>query len=421
MDRRRHVSAGGAVADGVTRRMLSPLSRVADVLREPRARGSVMLLGGRVLQLANSLLVSILLVRRFGLSVVGLFALGAVAMSVVSLTGSLGLSGYLPRLKQPHAQSCTAALTLQLLAAPLWVGAVAAFAALQGRTADEREFIALVGVGGVLVALTNTGLMLCIMRRWFAPGLIGPLCETASVLIGGLLSRTALTFAGALLLGRLASVIVVWCGLRFEWIAPRRAVHIVRSSMAYMTPDLFSMLSEQVLPLTLAAVVTRAELGVFRLCQQLLTAADTPGWSFVQAHYPDLVETPLDRHSVIIRRVSRLGALAAALCLIGSAVLAYRVYRVPALAPMMVVLALTLIWRYRNNLYDQALRARGWVGSASALGGAKLIACLLLAWPLVHAFHVWGAVACLAILSIGSGVGYQWEYARRAALVPPAS
>lgn len=412
----------GAVQRTAARRaVLSQAGQLFELLRDPTGRGSVLLMGGRVLQLVNSLLVSIVLVHRFGLAIVGTFALGAVAMSVVSLTGSLGLSAYLPRLEQPHAQSCTTALALQLLTAPLWVGGIVAFAALQAHTRDELTLIALVGAAGVLIALSNTGLMLSIMRRRFAPGLLGPVCETTAVVLGGILSTTAIQYAGALLLGRLGSVLVVWVGLRLQRIAPGRVVHIAKSSVPYMAPDALSMLSEQVLPLTLAAMVSRADLGVFRLCQQLLTASDTPGWSFVQAHYPALVGTPLDHRSKIIRHVTGLGALASALCLAGSAILAYFVFRVPLVAPMMAVLALTLVWRYRNNLYDQALRARGWVGTTTVLGAGKFGVCLLLAWPLVHAFHVWGAVVCLAILSVGSGLIYQREYDRRVNRLAPAA
>nr|MBA3345741.1 hypothetical protein [Gemmatimonadales bacterium] len=368
----------------------------------------------------NSLLISYVLIHRFGLASVGLFALGLVAMAVVGLTGSLGLSAYLPRLKQPHAQSCTAALSLQLLVAPLWIGGVLGFAILVAHTRDERAVITLVGVSGILMALANTGLMLSIMKHRFAPGLLSPLCETAAVVLGGVLSRTPLEYAAALLIGRIGSAVAVWWGLQLASIAPGRVFGIAKSSVPYMLPDTLAMLSEQVIPLTLASVVTRSELGVYRLCQQLLTAADTPGWSYVQARYPDLVGAPLHQRSAITRQVTLLGAAAAALCLGGSALLAYFVFRVPAVAPMMAVLALTLVWRYRNNLFDQAFRASGWVGSTTVLGAGKLVAGLLLAWPLTRAFHVWGGVACLAILSVGSGLAYQQVYARRARLVAPA-
>lgn len=393
----------------------SPLQeRFRSLLLQRAVRGPAMLFGGRVLQLANSLLISIFLVRRFGLATVGIFALGFVAMTVVGLTASFGLSTYLPRLAQPHARSCASALALQLLTSPLWVAAIFAFAAFESPVRDERVVIVLVGSSGILVALTNTGLMLSIMQERFGPGLFAPLCETAAVVLGGLLSRTAGEYAGALLLGRTASSIAVWWGLRREAVTPRSLVGVCRQSAPYMLPDALAMLSEQVIPLTLASTVTRAQLGMFRLCQQLLTAADTPGWSFVQAHYPALVAGRLDASSQLPRQITRLGAAASILCLGGSVFLAYFVFRVPAVAPMMVVLACTLVWRYRNNLYDQALRASGWVGNTIALGAGKLLFCLVLAIPLVRTFQVWGGVASLALMSICSGMAYKNVYNRRA-------
>ena len=398
---------------GIGGRVVSANGRLAALWQQRSVRGPAMLLGGRAVQLLNSLLVSVVLVRRFGLSAVGVFALGVVAMTVVGLTAALGLSAYLPRLKQTHAQSCAAALAIQLVTAPIWIVGVIAFAMLESPAGGERLVIVLVGCSGLLVALTNTGLMMSIMKARFAPGLFAPLCETAAVVIAAFAAQSVEAFALALLIGRSCSALTVWLGLARERIAFREIIRIGKASLPYMVPDALAMLSEQVIPLTLAAVVTRADLGVFRLCQQLLTAADTPGWSFVQAHYPDLVGTPLTKRSPIIRQVTMLGAAAAALCLGGSVVLAYFVFKVHAVAALMVALAVSLVWRYRNNLFDQALRASGWVTSTIALGAAKLVVGAAIAWPLVHQFKVWGAVAALTILSVASGVAYAWEYARR--------
>ena len=389
------------------------MSAVSALLRERNVRGPAMLLGGRAVQLLDSLLISIILVRRFGLAWVGVYALGVVAMTVVSLTATLGLSAYLPRLTQSHGRSCGAALLIQLATTPLWIAGVVAFACLESGAGDERIVIALIGITGICMALTNTGLMMSIMKSRFAPGLFAPLCETAAVVVAAVAARSVEQFAIAMLVGRCASALSVWVGLRRESVSVREACSIGKASFPYMLPDALAMLSEQVIPLTLAAVVTRSELGVFRLCQQLLTAADTPGWSFVQANYPNLVGASLTNRSPIVRQVTLLGAAAGALCLGGSAILAYFVFHVPDVAPLMIALAASLVWRYRNNLFDQALRASGWVKSTISLGAVKLVAGFVLAWPLVHLYHVWGAVASLSLLSVAAGIAYAREYDRR--------
>jgi hypothetical protein len=111
-------------------------------------------------------------------------------------------------------------------------------------------------------------------------------------------------------------------------------------------------------------------------------------------------------------QVGRLGAIAAGACGAGSILLAYRVYHVPVIAQMMGILSATLFWRYRNNFFDQALRAVGRVRSSMWLATAKAAASFALFLPLVSVWRLWGAVFALAILSICSGVAYQSVFER---------
>ncbi len=375
-------------------------------------RGTALLLVGRGLQLVNGLLLSIVLVHRFGLDTVGVFALGIAAVNILATVCGLGLGAYLPRLQQSHGQSCFAALVLFLLQLPFVVPLLALYATAQAESASEWQVIFLISLSGFLIGLQNLGMMLSIMARRFAPGLIAPLCETVGLIAGWWLCATAPAMALTLLTARLASVVVVWGGFRFEPVSVRRVAGIGRAGARWLAPDVLGLLSEQAAPLVLSAFVSRGELGVFRLCQQLLMAADSPCWTFVQSKYPQMVDNGPAFVERVHVQVRQLAAVVAVALVIAATVLAYAFFDVPAVAPLMAILAAALRWRYKNYLFGQALRAVGQVGAVTWLGGAKLALALALITAGAHAAGVWGAVAALACCSLVSGLAYEAVYRR---------
>jgi hypothetical protein len=183
-----------------------------------------------------------------------------------------------------------------------------------------------------------------------------------------------------------------------------------------MAPDAIAMFSEQIAPLILQMATTRAELGLFRLCQQMLNASDTPGWSYVQSKYPDLVRGDESLFGSVQQSVGRLAIVASAMCVAGSALLAIWVYHLPVIVPMMCMLSATLFWRYKNNLYEQSFRASGQVGLATILAGMRLLCACIGFYLFIRWDGVWGAVVALTILSIAGGLTYEWVYMRRAVL-----
>jgi len=381
--------------------------------RIPREqRGTALLLVGRGVQLVNGLLLSIVLVHRFGLETVGAFALGIAAVNILATVCALGLGAYLPRLEQTHPQSCFAALVLFLMQLPIVVPLLMLYASSQAESATEWQVIFIIALSGFLIGLQNLGMMLSIMARRFAPGLIAPLCETVGLIAGWWLCATAPAMALTLLAARVASVLVIWGGFRFERLPLRRVAAIGRTGGRWLAPDVLGLLSEQAAPLVLSAFVSRGELGVFRLCQQLLMAADSPCWTFVQSKYPQMVDSGpafVERVHVQVRQLA--GVVAVAL-VVGATVLAYAFFDVPAVAPLMAILAAALRWRYKNYLFGQALRAVGQVGAVTWLGGAKLALALALITTGAHIAGVWGAVAALACCSLVSGLAYEAVYRR---------
>lgn len=375
-------------------------------------RGSLLLLVGRGVQLVNGLLLSIVLVRRFGLATVGAFALGIAAVNILATVCALGLGAYLPRQRQSHAQSCFAALCLFLAQLPLVVPLLALYAGALAHDRDEWQVIFVVALSGFFIGLQNLGMMLSIMIRRFHPGLIAPLCETGGLVVGWLVCATAPALALTLLAARAVSVLVIWGGFRLERLPLARVAAMGRDGVRWLTPDLLGLLGEQAAPLVLGAFVARGELGVFRLCQQLLMAADSPCWTFVQSKYPEMVESGSAFVARVHGQVRRIALAVAAALVVGATVLAHAFFHVPAVAPLMAVLSAALPWRYKSYLFGQALRAVGRVDAVTWLGGGKLVVALVLITAGTWLAGVWGAVVALACCSLLSGLAYEWAYRR---------
>jgi O-antigen/teichoic acid export membrane protein len=392
------------------------LRRLIEISDASYGRGATLLLTGRVIQMLNSFAWSIVLLTHFGLATVGTFALGFVAVTVLSTVSPIGLPSFLPQVRQSHPRLCFAGLLLQLAVLPVAIFSMLIYARLLAQNSAEVEMIFWVGLSGVAISFSNTGLMLSIMTRRFHPAAFAPLCETAGIVAAAVGSASPELVAVYLCLSRFAGSLVIWTGMRMERMSVRRVIFICRRSISYLVPDATAIFSEQVAPLILQAVTARPELGLFRLCQQLLTASDTPGWTFVQSHYPEMVRSGEGAVRAIHRKLIKVALFASGIFVICGCGLALWVYHLPKMIPMLLVLSICLHWRYKNNLYDQGLRASGRVGVSTTLGILKLAGGVLMFFVMIHLLFVWGAIFALAALSIGAGVAYESAFYR--SLVP---
>ncbi|MGH7787596.1 MAG: lipopolysaccharide biosynthesis protein [Candidatus Binatia bacterium] len=380
--------------------------------------GPALLLAGRAVQLVNGLLLSIILVQRFGLAALGTFAIGLAAVNIIAIVCPLGLHNHLPRLRQSLAQSSYAGLVLQIVQLPLVALLLWPYAALLAHDAGEARIIYAVALSGFFIGLGNMGMMLAIMHRRFGVGLAAPLCETAGMLAGTVLAATPAGFAVYLLLARLASATLIWSGFHYQRLPAARLRGIARASVHYVVNDTLTVAPEQAAPLLLATVVSRGELGLFRLCQQLLMAADTPVWTFVQSRYPRMVDGDAEFHAGLARQVDRMALLASVACVGGSAVLALVFFGAPQLALLMLVLSPCLLWRYRAYLYGQALRASGRLAAVTQLAATRLVLALAALTIATERFGLWGAVVTVALLSVATGTAYEWTFRHGVTLRP---
>jgi len=370
------------------------------------ARDSFLLLLSRLLQMGSSFALSVVLLRRFGLSSVGTYTAAAVAISPLSLLCGLGLPYTLPRenLSQPQRHTLVAGSAFLLLPAVLLV--VVLFGWCMARQPGEWIEIALFACGGYFFGQANVFNTLLVLERRPAWSLVPPVAGFAGILLGLLAGGSLIRFAASLLAARLFGSIWLFARVTYAPVNLRSILRSVWNGLKYAPMDFIALLSEQTGPLLMTALLSRAELGAYGLCQQCLTAADTPGWSFVQAHYPELVKSRLGVARVVRSRLLKLSVPIALLVLASSALLGRYVYKVQGFTLMMAALALCLPLRYLNNFYDQILRAAGHIRAGTWLAAAKLLLGLMIFAALISTFRMWGAIVALAVLSSAAAAIY---------------
>jgi hypothetical protein len=159
----------------------------------------------------------------------------------------------------------------------------------------------------------------------------------------------------------------------------------------YLALDSLAVIADQVGSVVLSVTVSRADLGLFRLCQQLANAAETPGWSYMQAKYPQLVSRRANEVSVW-RSMSNIGAAVAVMCSIGAFFMAFVAFKMPVVGLMMVPLSVAVYGRYRCHFGDQQLRARGRLRPCFMLAFIRLTLSVVFIRYLARTFGAWGAV-----------------------------
>lgn len=377
-------------------------------------RDGLFLLIARILHAGNGFILSVILIREFGLAAVGTYTIAVVAVVALSLLCGSGLNYSLPREPLATEEKNTVALGWALLMIPVTPLAAIPFGLLMAHHPREWLEISLFACGGYFFgqsSLLNTLLVLQKRTRWaIAP----PLANTAGLLVGMLLSRAIAQFAVILLISRACGSLWLFAGMKYQRMRASAIWHYCMNGLRYTSMDFLAMLSDQTSPLIIASMVSRADLGVFGLCAQFMNVSEMPGWSVLQSYYPQLVEARRESMAKLRSRMLRLSFLMAFVVLAAAAVLGRHVYKVPGFWKMMAVLTASLPLRYLTNYYNQALRAAGKVRIGTLLAAARLLLGIFLLWILVSAFGLWGSILAVALLAAASAV----IYASQAASLP---
>ena len=369
-------------------------------------RPSAWLLAGRAVQLVNSVLVSGVVVRRFGLKMVGTYALGYILVAFLPHILSLGLNSELPRTKRPIPQLLYIAIVIQLTMGLLTLPALYLYSALMANSSSERSVVFVVALFGSFTGMFNVALTLNILLRHFKSAFYAPLIETLAIFIGAYLSRTGLQMACFVLAGKMLTLLVAWPSLRIQRVAIRETFPTIKQGAKYLFLDLVSTFSEQLIPFLLGISAPREQLGLFRLCYQISSAAETPGWSYVQSKYPELTRGLRSVNKRIARHARTIGVAASALCVAGSIPVAFVVFKTPVVAAMMLVLGGALPWRYVSFVSDQRLRASGSISPILKLALLRVLFCAVMLELTIRTSAVWAGVLTSGTASVLFGVLY---------------
>jgi O-antigen/teichoic acid export membrane protein len=364
------------------------------------------LLVARILALANAFAVSVALLWAFGLPATGVYVLASFPAAAASLISTFGLANALPRLTLGNGERAAIALTAWLLALPALAVACAFYGAALGRDWGEVQTIALFAWGGGLLGQLGTQQMLYILQGRTRCAPLASLVHLAGIgaaLLAPDLNRFALVLTATRLLGCLLG----FAPLSFTRFRRDQLALAVHEGAKFVPLDLIAMASEMASVPILAMFLSRAELGLFGLARQFVTVADTPGWSYVQTHYPMMVSDVGSVAAKVARRNEVIAWWTAAAVFPIASLMALAVYHLPALVVVVPVTLLPLPARYMNNFCDQALRAVGRLRECALLAVAKLVFSVVVFVAMTCFFGFWGAIGAFAILSWVSGLAYR--------------
>jgi O-antigen/teichoic acid export membrane protein len=362
---------------------------------------------GRMILLANAFLLSIFLVRTFGLAAVGTYTIANIAVTVLTLICELGLSYCLPREALSNPQRNMVVLAWVLIMTLPAVLSIGVYAWSMGSGIQEFWEIALFASGGFAFAVTNLTNILFLLDRRSPFTLIFPVCNTLGILVGVALARSLVEVALSLFLFRTLGNAVSFLTMPFARIDNRSLLRCGLHGAGYILTDLFALLSEQCGPFILSYLLTRSDLGLFGLCRQILTAADVPCWSFIQSKYPELVESRLGEARTIGSKNTRLAFIATLCLVVGSFLLAYYVFFLPQLFAMVLILAAVLPFRYNNHFFDRVIKSKGLIKVNTWLALVKLCAAIPIFYVASILYGIWGGIFALAIISIFSDLIYR--------------
>jgi len=149
-----------------------------------------------------------------------------------------------------------------------------------------------------------------------------------------------------------------------------------RQGLRFLTADTVGLIADQGAVMIASALMTRADLGIFGLCRQMLTVSDTPLWSRLTAWYPRVVADQIGATTQLRREMLRMGVL----CGLGLAALSLPlglwIYHLPAFLPAACLMVASVPFRYVLATGEMSLRAFGCIGLVNKV---TLLRCLLVA------------------------------------------
>ena len=342
----------------------------------------------RVLQTGNGFLLSILLVREFGLAAAGTYAIAGVAIGGLAILGHFGLPyslaiGHAP-MAERNALGCTAGMVVLPLALPV----IAAFAVLVGKDFDEALIIGAFSLNGVFfaqIAIFNALLVLQSRARLAVlPQAFGTLTLVAAAVFAGTLTE----FAAIIGVARLAGLGMCFA-LPHHRLSLKAFIAHARTSCRFQPFEVLQIGADQIFTVLLSFVLTREAMGVWGLWRQLFNFGQVAPTAMVQSVYPEIAQRPKSMMLQLRSRTVRMGTIWTIIILLLAVPLGLYVYNAPSLPVFALWLTPCLPLGCLIVLHDMGLRPLGDVGRMNRLALLKgAVLCSVV--PVLAAFGMWG-------------------------------
>ncbi len=341
-------------------------------------RDAALVLAARLLQNANGFLLSVLIVRRFGLASAGTLTVATTAIVVLSLLGTFGLTYGLARLPIADPERNALGAFGCLLVVPLSLPVVIGLGLAAGHSAHEAAAIALLALGGPFFAQSNVVNALQVLQGKASHAVIPPLGNMLGLLVGSLLGGSLVVFAAVLALFRFAGVAACFAFLPIGRLKLREALSHMKEGTRFLTADALLMVTDQATVMISSYLMSRPELGLFGLVRQMLTLSDTPAWSRMQAAYPAMVADPVGVFPAFRRSMLVFGVVFAAGVAAATVPLGLWIYHLPRFAMLAPLLMCIVPFRYVMGSFDMRLRAMGLIARTNRLSLLRGVLALLI-------------------------------------------
>jgi O-antigen/teichoic acid export membrane protein len=337
-------------------------------------RDAALILFSRILQNANGLLLSIIIIRKFGLAAAGSLTISTIGTVILATFLTFGLPYVFARSETKIGVGNSIGLFAAFVAllASLPICAILGFTF--GNDTHEALVIATLSLAGAFFAQTTVANSLLVLQNRAADIIFSPVGNLIGLIIGYFAANDFLSFAAILTVCRFIGTAVIFGRLAYARFSISDLKSHFRQGAGFLTADTISLVADQISVMIASAMMTRTDLGTFGLCRQILTVGDTPAWSRLTVWYPALVRESSTTIPKLQREMLKMGVLCGLGLILFSIPLGLWIYHLPHFVLAASLLTLCVPIRYMIATCETSLRALGRIAVVNKL---TVIRCLL--------------------------------------------
>jgi hypothetical protein len=381
----------------------------AHAFRDGDVRDTVILAAARLLQSACGFLLSIVVIRRFGLSAAGVLTLSLIATTVMATVLTFGSSAIMAQSKIPIEQKNFVGLCLALFGVALNLPVSLAFGFLLGRSNIEALEIVVLSMSGAYFAHTIILNSLAPIQKNIKIVVIPAIGNLLAIGVAAIAAPDMFSFAVVMVLGRFLSTATAFVTLRVAVASARDTIKLVRSGWIYLYTETTSLFLDQGAFLLTSIFLTREQLGILGVCRQFVFVGDNVAWSRLLMVYPSMCNAAREVLPRALRQMVRLSMWVTPVLMLGSIVAGLLIYQEPLVAIYAPIALLALVPSYIAGTHESILRA-----VRDVAGLWRLMAWRVAVVPIPILSAMWGGVTGVIVASLVVAV-FTALYVRRLA------